>query len=389
MILLTIPVKALLQLKPTLEIRERFERRTDKDFSEVKKDNRSDLNSRWRFGVDFNYGKKISGKVVYQFSSDAYWTSAKNAAKVTSDLLYGYADFNLKVGTLRAGRQPLSKGAERLLEKGEWGNTTRSWDMVRWTGGKWDGWFGRLAVNSIQSADALLGGLSYQSSLGETMGLFKHDKRNDGPQDDIYTLDHRWKRQIGKLAWEIEGAVQAGRVGDNKLEAWAAETKGVYQTTKKLAIFGELDAASGGMRGNTVLTFDQMYPGNHSKYGIMDMQGWRNMKGINLGLNYKPNPKLSINFEYWRFNLFAADDAWYGDNGRPNRGGGGTFLDSTGSSGRDLGEEFDLSGSLVIDARSTFDAGVGIFKPGKFVDAFANTGDKNQLWGFLQYKYKF
>lgn len=381
----SLPVKADWSIKPTIEIRERFERRVDKDFNEDKNDNRSDLFSRWRVGVDFNYKKDISGKVVYQYSHDEIWTDSLNYSVERSDLLLAYVDFKFEGGTTRLGRQFLIKGNERLIGAGDWGMTARTWDMARWTGGRWDLWAGKLAVNSAPSRDAILAGGSYGSKYGETMFNYKHDKYT-GLQDDIYTLSHLWKWKKDKWSADVEGAAQTGRTGDSKLEAWAGSARIGYQYDKKLKFYAEGNVASGGKKDDgTVLTFDQLYATNHTKYGITDMQGWRNMQGLSLGVNFKPTNKISLNAEYNKFGLRVADDAWYGDSGKGNKG----FKDATGNSGRDVGDEFDLWGSYTIDSRSTFEGGIGIFRPGRFIESFSQAGDQNQVWGYVQYKIKF
>jgi len=380
-----LPVKADWSFKPVVDLRERIERRLDKDFSESKSDNRTDLFSRWRVGVDYGYRKNVSGKVLFQYSTDLYWTAAKNdAAMERSDVLVAYVDVKGKEGTLRVGRQFLGFGSDRLIGNPDWGMTARSWDMVRWTGGKWDAFAGRLAVNSTPSKHAFLSGLSYSGKYGQTSFVYKHDESH-GPQDDIYTLNHLWKTKAGKWQHEVEAAGQMGRTGDNKLEAWAGTARSSYTVNPKLSLYGEANAASGGKRGDTVLTFDQLYPSSHAKYGTMDMQGRRNFKGLSLGANYKPTKASWLNFEVSRFGLWARDDAWYSDGGKANKG----FKDATGSSGSDVGMEFDFSAGLTLNQNSTVEAGLGVFRPGHFIGSFANTGDRNQVWGYVQYRFKF
>jgi hypothetical protein len=372
-------------LKPVFDLRERFERRIDKDFSESSSDNRSDLLSRWRVGVDYSYQNKISGRVMYQYAHNLFWTAAKNGnVPERSDLFLAYLDYSPSKDTkVRLGRQQLVLGSERLLGPSDWGNTGRSFDMVRWTWQNLDIFGGRLAVNGTPSKDAAVAGAFYTSNLGDTLFLYKHDE-GGGLQDDIYTLDHNFKYKKDKWSGDLEVAGQMGRTGDKKLEAWAVGSKFNYQATPKWRYYFEAAAASGGGSGDTTRTFDQIYASNHSRYGIMDMQGWRNMTDLSLGVNFKPTKQLSINAEYHKFGLFAADDAWYSDGGRPNSG----LKDPTGNSGKDVGQEFDIYASFAPDSKSQFEAGFGVLKPGRFIESFANRGD-NQVWGYLQYRLRF
>src|SRR5688500_1792979 len=130
----TLPATTDWTVKPIYDLRERYERRLDKDFSEAGSDNRSELFSRWRVGVDFGYKKDFTGKLVYQYAHDLFWKASGNASEERSDIFLGYVDFNGLGGKVRLGRQQLVLGTERLLGPSDWGNTSRSFDMARWTG---------------------------------------------------------------------------------------------------------------------------------------------------------------------------------------------------------------------------------------------------------------
>ena len=384
---LTLPPIPDWTFKPSIDFRERFERRTDKDFASGHVDNRSDLFQRWRIGGDFTIGKNVTGRAMYQYASDLYWTKAANDIAQFSDLYEGWLEYKLSKGKFRLGRQEFIKGDKRLFDQGDWGNYGRTWDMARYTDKLWDLWAGRLALNSVPSKNAKLTGAAFRSPYGETMLFFKHNELF-GLKDDIYTLDHRWTRRAKRWYGEAEAAGQLGKQAGQPMRAWAGEARISYQTTSKANLYAEVDAASGGHHGNTSFTFDQTFPGNHSKYGIMDMQGWRNMKGLTLGALYQVTKNTSVTLEYDHFGLWAADDAWYGDNGKPNKGSSFTFTDPSGAKGTDIGQEIDLSGCIKFDRQSTLDAGIGVFLPGHFVRSFANTGDR-QLWGYVQYRIRF
>lgn len=374
--------------KPSIDFRERFERRIDKDFNGAHNDNRNDLYERWRAGGNFQVTKDLSARALYQFAYDAYWSKAKNGGAEFSDLYEGWGNLKIGKGNLKAGRQEFVKGDKRLFDQGDWGNNGRTWDMVRYTDQHWDAWAGRLGLNSSPSKNAKLVGIAYKGPNTETMLFFKHDDKA-GLQDNIYVLDQRWTRKSHALNAEVEMVGEVGEAGGKPLRAWAGEARVSYQTAPKLSLYAEADVASGGHHGNTQFTFDQMYPGNHSKYGVMDMQGWRNMKGLTLGTTLQATKTETITFEYNHFGLFAANDNWYSDNGKPNKGSNFTFIDPTGASGTDVGQEFDLSSCLKLNSQTTIDGGLGMFIPGHFIDSFGNAGDRNQFWGYVQCRIKF
>jgi len=369
--------------KPVFDIRERIERRLEKDFNESVPDNRSDLTSRLRAGFDFSYKNQYTGRVMYQYGHTLYWSPAKNASEWRSDIFLAYVDAKTMEGTLRLGRQNIFISSQRLLGQSDWGITGRSYDGARWTGKGWDVFAGRLSVNGTPSKDATIAGALHSGKYGDTLYVYRHDEKS-ASHIDLHTLDHVWKFKSNRWSGSAEGAIQTGRTGDRKQEAWAAAVRADYASDSKTTLYFEGAAASGGGDAETSRTFDQYYATLHSKHGIMDMQGWRNMTGITLGVNHKPTPKLSLTGEFHKFGLFDASDAWYGDGGGANKG----FVDPTGNSGKDVGQELDLYASYSLDAKSQLEGGFGVFMPGDFVKSFPGRNDK-QFWGYLQYRIRF
>ena len=105
----------------------------------------------------------------------------------------------------------------------------------------------------------------------------------------------------------------------------------------------------------------------------MDVQGLLNMKGLTLGASYKQSKATSFCFEYSRFGLYAANDAWYGVNGAVIRPG------AAGSSS-DLGTEFDLEITWTISEHFQTSFGAAHFADGEFVRDTGDSGDTNWLY---------
>ena len=147
--------------------------------------------------------------------------------------------------------------------------------------------------------------------------------------------------------------------------------------------------ASGGGHGGTTNTFDQLYPSVHDRHGLIDMVGWKNVRDLGLGFRYDPDKATSVKLQFHAFGLDSARDAWYGAGGGPNRRPGGVFRDPTGAKGRDLGDEFDVDAARNLNARQTVRAGLGVFRPGRFVRAFNGSATRDQVWGYVQWGYRF
>lgn len=153
--------------------------------------------------------------------------------------------------------------------------------------------------------------------------------------------------------------------------------------------FAELNAASGGGDADTVRTFDNLYPTNHNKYGISDLQGWRNMNELAVGVEFTPVKDAKLTASYRILRLADARDAWYGAGGAPNKRAGGVYVDPTGASGRNVGAEWNLDASYKLSSLWTVNGGLAVFTPGGFVKSVNGGHGDQQTWGYLQLSAKF
>jgi hypothetical protein len=101
---------------------------------------------------------------------------------------------------------------------------------------------------------------------------------------DVYTVGFRW---VGKLPagfdYATEMAKQMGHFLNDDVVAWAGYWIvgcSVPRVPLKPRLSVEYDYATGdkGRGDGRIGTFDQLYPTNHPYYGIVDMEGWRNLK---------------------------------------------------------------------------------------------------------------
>src|SRR5215469_7008393 len=104
---------ATLRFTPYFEGRERFNRRVNKSFTQLEKDNTSLFEQRYRIGGSLTYGDKWSGRFIYQYANDMDWNAKANFSFQASDLYVGEADYKTGIGTLKLGRQIISKGGLR------------------------------------------------------------------------------------------------------------------------------------------------------------------------------------------------------------------------------------------------------------------------------------
>jgi hypothetical protein len=308
------------------------------------------------------------------------------------DLRLAHADVgNLERSRLavRAGRQELAFGDQRLVGHVNWLNTARSFDAIRGVFRhkkiRVDGfaasvvqmqidefnWSG--AGNYFYGADAPMAVMP----LGGVLEPYEfvrstRNQRSDAGAIGTLVSSTTGVRLAGKLSpltdYNIEAAIQRGSLGSDDIAAWASHwAVGRTISTGSLAfrVFGEYNYASGddtpgdGQRG----TFDQLYPTPHDKYGLADQVGWKNIHHARAGLEFKPQPRLSFAGGYHSFWLASARDALY------NAGGVVLARIPTGAPDRHVGQELDIQATFTPSARIQLHGGYSHLFTGAFLKA--------------------
>jgi hypothetical protein len=310
---------------------------------------------------------------------------------------------------LRAGRVEMAYGDERLIGASNWSNTSRSFDAVRFelvaAGGRTDIFASSVVqidpvhFNERKRGEALYGIYSAFDTfprIGDLDAYFLA-KMVDYAEDDsgvigelrVYTSGFRmapkWDRDIGKLEVSLEAAKQWGRKVEKDLSSWAGY--GIVEFTPRdwplrPRFSAEYSYASGdsGRDDGKVETFDQLYPTNHSKYGIVDMVGWRNIKDLRFGVDVEPLPRLEIAFDYHSFWLASRHDHLYDSGGcivvRAPEGG---------AEDGHVGREVDITGRFALTKRLSLGAGFGYLFPGPFLEAVTTVGP-SFAYAFVQFE---
>lgn len=302
---------------------------------------------------------------------------------------------------LRAGRQELIYGKERLIGAFNWDNVGRSFDAGRlrfhqeaWTA---DFLWGRVVDVRRNGARTRpghqdLSGVYVTHGTGpartEIYGLFLRDGlRTAGelarPAETtrIFTLGFRRVRQPKQgFRYEVENDWQAGSSGPDRQRAVALVAAAGYGWGGRWqpTLGFEYDFASGdknptdGRAGE----FNNLFPTNHLHYGYADLVGLRNLHDFRLTASARLHPKLTLQGDYHRFLLARARGPW------KNAGGRVLGFDPTGASGRDLGQEVDLTVRFPVAPHLGFLGGYSLFLPGRF--AMLTRGPEPQHFAYLQ-----
>lgn len=235
--------------------------------------------------------------------------------------------------TVRAGRQGFSFGNERLLGLSDWSNVSRLFDACRISyqrgGARVDGFVSSLVrpdpkrFDRFRSETQLHGVYaSVATRSGQVLEPYLLWKRagDDNRTQNIVTAGARLLGPLPeRLDYELETAVQTGQFGGARVRTWA----GSWTLGRRLGdaesaprLFFEYDHAAGDHDPKDGLrtTFDQLFPTNHSKYGIADRIGWRNMHAARVGLTLEPG-RWTLGFDYHSFWLASREDSLYGADG--------------------------------------------------------------------------
>lgn len=325
------------------------------------------------------------------------------------DLRLGYVqlgDTDQSTVSLRAGRQDLIFGEQRLLGNFNWINVGRSFDAVRLTiqhGGYRVDAFASSVVNPTsegfdrpQTGNNLHG---LYGSIGKLVPgatiepyvlwrLAPQQVSENGARGtlDFKTIGVRWVGKAELVDYGLEMAGQVGTLGPDRVRSWAGHWVAGYtipSTTWQPRFSGEYNYATGdrdphdGVRG----TFDVLYPSPHDQLGLCDQVGWRNIQDIRVGWDAKPTRKLSVTGNYHNWWLASARDALYSPIGLP------VVRRVDGSAGRHVGQEVDLQGGYSVSTQISMAAGIGHIFSGEFLKK--TTAGAGYTFPFIMITYNF
>jgi alginate export protein len=305
----------------------------------------------------------------------------------TLDLRMAYGEFGGAKNMVRAGRQELAFGEQRLIGHLNWVNNSRSFDGVRATiarapfkfdvfatsvvtiqpdsfdksgyGNRLYGFYGST-TKAIPRA-AVEPYLFYRRSAGlklETGGLGNIKQETMGTR--------LAGRLPGDVDYGLEMAAQTGSVATDDVRAWAGHwvTGKTFTTAPaRPRAFAEFNYASGdrdpkdGVRG----TFDQLYPTGHDKLGLADQVGWKNVEHLRGGLELKPKAQWALSGSYHAFWLASATDALYAASGAS------VARSAPGMAGRFVGRELDAQAVYTYSPQLQIGGGYARLLPGEFL----------------------
>lgn len=299
------------------------------------------------------------------------------------------AELNCAPVYLRAGRQELTYGSQRLISPPDWLNTRRTFEGVKVFrhGEKLD--VDAFVVQPVipdrarfDSVDnnQVFGGLwtTYRPKEGRNIDLYylALDNASNPPARlallggpyNVHTLGARHVGQECNLLWDFEGMYQFGDRRGAPINAFAG-TAAVGYVFKDAPMTPQVwigfDHASGDSSPNAgqYNTFNQLFPFGHYYFGFIDVVGRQNINDFNGQFAFYPTHWLTcVSQAHW-FRLDEARDALYNAAGVPIR------RDPTGRAGTDVGQEIDLFCNVHIDKHQDVLIGYSHLFAGDFIKA--------------------
>jgi hypothetical protein len=282
--------------------------------------------------------------------------------------------------TLRAGRQELLFGRERLVSPLDWTNTRRTFDGLRGTAAyadwtidaffshpvlvtksefnEWDQsveFWGMHVRRASANAPAFEGyWLVLERAAATFNGSVGRERR--------HTLGARAAKG-GVLAYDLEAAYQFGRLASAAIGAgmFSADIGYTLWRSRQGRLHAGLDFASGDTdAGGDVATFNQLFPLGHAFLGFIDVVGRQNVVAANAGFGMRPLPGLAADVTVHSFRRASAADALYNAAGAVERPAGA-------ARSLDVGTELDVTANGHVGRHASVLVGYSRFFPGDFV----------------------
>lgn len=392
------------------ETRMRFENKNG--IGGVKDKNDGYMLSRMR--LDFTI-RPVESLTLFLQVQDSHVVGLNTAPKPASmnnllDLRQAFIDWRQNGNSgwaVRVGRQEFKYGEEVLIGGGNWGNTSRSFDAVKIS--RFDEWYNvDIFASSVvviqdrvfdkrRDGNNLYGIYSTFNhfipkaetsfyTLWKTAPLVRGELASRGDSDTVTAGVNIVGKLPAKFDYMTDLMLQRGSFASDRIDAYAIRARLGYTITDKYwtpRVLLEYNVASGDKNPTDKVkgTFDQYYPTNHSKYGLDDVVGFRNLENLRAGIGFKPSKKWKIDVDYHSFWLAQEKDGLYNEQGNL------IARDITGTSGKHVAEEADIQ--VTFSPKEYLNVG-GVFAqwfPGRFWKSTTPGSSGSSFYTWVTYKF--
>jgi hypothetical protein len=315
------------------------------------------------------------------------------------DLYLEYRDL-LKNITIKAGRQKVSYGDNRVFGPGEWGNTGRwTWDALKISYKKRSNFIdifcGGTKIHDPEKVSIPFtktefrgGGLyaHYEWSKIMTVEPFYAIKR-EGSADYSNELDftRQWvgvrllNNDFHHFVYDFTLNKEFGNESGKSIDAFGILAKLGYQfnfvPAEPILAIRESYASGGKNTDNKINTFDPVYGSKDQYYGRMNITSWSNLDDREIFVTLFPVKNMKIEMNYHWFYTPVPEDVTLLTTVKLKKGK------------HHLGNEFDIFANYQILKQLQFITAFGYFKPGD-IQPINTHESKYATWFALQILYE-
>jgi hypothetical protein len=314
---------------------------------------------------------------------------------------------------VRAGRQELAYGSQRLISPLDWANTRRTFEGIkvfRYTDKLETSafWVSPVIIDpvrfdSVDDKQNFSGAwVTYHPKKTQSVDLYYLDRDNAnhnvlgefvgksttrpmGSFNDS-TFGSRYAGNKDNLLWDFEGMYQCGTWANQNVSA-AAYTTSVGWSFCNLPMTPQLwavyDYASGDHnpgRTGTHGTFDQLFPFGHYYFGQMDLIGRQNIEDLNFEAVFWPTKWITCCAQLHILQLDSAKDALYSPSGVVER------VSPTGAAGKTVGDMLTLITNFHLSQNQDIWIGWSKIYEGEFLKK-TGFGPNPELF-YVQYSFR-
>jgi len=287
---------------------------------------------------------------------------------------------------LRAGRQEMQYGKQRLVSPLDWVNTRRTFDGVRLmanaSGWKFDAFATRVVEHDPEEVDRandsqlFTGFYMQRSNQGKTfsayyLGLDEDDMLAKSGKDvpgtyKCHTIGAAYDGAAKNFDWTTEAAYQFGSFSVDDISAYMLALEGGYTLNKawakpRLSLGFDLASGDKDPADDKKQTFNQLFPLAHPYFGWADQVARQNIQAVTLSLTVKPHKRVSAKVQGLNFKLAQEREALYNAAGVVSR------RDPTGAAGDEVGNEIDAEVTFNVNVHVSLLVGYARFMPGDFI----------------------
>ncbi len=278
---------------------------------------------------------------------------------------------------VRAGRQELAYGDQRLIGSFGWSDNGRAFDGLKFTFSNdmanLDVFRMTVVSDTTTTNDGthLTGGYLTLPKVvpNNTIDAYLINK-SDNTSVNFNTYGLRVKGMFQAFDYTAEVAYQSGDASDTtkyKAHAYAVMAGYTLPTPMKIRVGAEYDLGTGDKSSTTSDNegFNNLYPTNHGHFGIADISGvnaWSNLKAWSVNAKADVNEQVNVYLAYWNFKQDQTTVAVNGDK---------------------LGSEIDLVANYKYNNAVGLQAGWARFSPNDAMSGVGNPSDSEDF-GYLE-----